>query len=68
MGFYSAAVNNVMDEFYIRPLFVKPASLWENGYIELFIARMRDKLLGGEVLLVLAETKYVVDCQQMDYT
>ena len=65
--FYSAAVINVMDEFGVKPLYVKPASPWENGYIESFNARMRDELLDGEIFLTLAETKYVVDRWRMDY-
>ena len=65
--FYSAAVQNVMDEFGVKPLYVKPASPWENGYIESFNARMRDELLDGEIFLTLAETKYVVNRWRMDY-
>jgi transposase InsO family protein len=65
--FYSAAVKDVMDEFGVKPLFVKPASPWENGYVESFNARMRDELLDGEIFLTLAETKYVVDRWRMDY-
>ena len=65
--FYSKAVKDVMDEFVVKPLFVKPASPWENGYVESFNARMRDELLDGEILLTLAETKYVVDRWRMDY-
>ena len=65
--FYSAAVINVMDEFGVRPLYVKPASPWENGYVESFNARMRDELLDGEIFLTLAETKYVVNRWRMDY-
>jgi len=29
----------------IRPLFIKPGSPWENGYIESFNGKMRDELL-----------------------
>ena len=53
--------TDVMDEFGVRPLFVKLASPWENGYIEPLNTKMRDKLLDGEILLTLAETKYIVD-------
>ena len=65
--FYSASVKEVMDEFGVRPLYVKPASPWDNGYVESFNARMRDELLDGEIFLTLAETKYVVDRWRMDY-
>jgi len=60
-------VKDVMDEFGVRPLFVKPASPWENGYVESFNARMRDELLDGEILLTLVEAKYIVDRWRMDY-
>ncbi len=56
-----------MYEFGIKPLFVKPASPWENGYVESFNARMRDELLDGEIFLTLAETKYIVDRWRIDY-
>lgn len=65
--FCSAAVQGVMDEFGVKPLFVKPASPWENGYVESFNARMRDELLDGEIFLTLAEIKYVVNRWRMDY-
>ncbi len=65
--FYSQAVQDVLDEFGVKPLFIKPASPWENGYVESFNARMRDELLDGEFFLTLAEVKYVVDRWQMDY-
>ena len=48
-------------------MFVKPASPWENGYVESFNARMRDELLDGEIFLTMAEMKYVVDRWRMDY-
>jgi len=65
--FYNKEVKDVMDEFGLKPLFVKPASPWENGYVESFNARMRDELLDGEIFLTLAEIKYVVDRWRMDY-
>jgi len=30
-------------------------SLWENGYIESFNARLRDELLDGEIFYILTE-------------
>ena len=65
--FYSQAVQDVLEEFGVKPLFVKPASPWENGYVESFNARMRDELLDGEIFLTMAEMKYVVDRWRMDY-
>jgi len=56
-----------MDEFGVKPLYVKSASPWENGYVESFNARMRDELLDGEIFLSLAEIKYVVNRWRMDY-
>ena len=35
--------------------FIEPGSLWENGYIESFKARLRDELLNGESLLIPSE-------------
>ena len=38
-----------------------PGSLWENGFIESFNARLQDELLDGEVFYTLAEAKIIVE-------
>jgi len=36
-------------------------SPWENGYIERFNARLRDKLLNGEIFYTLREAQIVIE-------
>ena len=38
-------------------LYIKPGSLWENGYAESFHSRLRDELLNAEVFADVAEAK-----------
>jgi hypothetical protein len=43
----------------VNTLFIEPGSPWENGYIELFNARLRDELLNGEIFYTLDEVRAV---------
>jgi hypothetical protein len=54
-------------EYNLFPLFVAPGSSWENGYVESFIDKLRDKLLNRELFSHIDELNYVVDCWHMDY-
>lgn len=51
----------------VGPLFIAPASPWENGYVESFNGKLRDELLNRELFLSRAEARYVVDRWRMDY-
>jgi putative transposase len=51
----------------VRTLYIKKASLWENGYVESFNGKLRDELLNGELFLSLAEARYVLDEWRLDY-
>ena len=41
--------------------YIAPGSLWENGYVESFNARLRDKLLDGEIFTSLREAQIVIE-------
>jgi len=41
----------------VKPLFIEPRSLWENGHIESCGGKMRDELLDRESSCTLAEAK-----------
>ena len=40
----------------------EPGSPWENGYVESFIGKFRDKLLNGEIFDTLLEARVVIEC------
>jgi putative transposase len=65
--FYSAAVKDVMDEFGVKPLYVKPASPWENGYVESFNGSLRDELLERELFYTLKEAQVLVENWRYEY-
>lgn len=44
-----------------KTAYIAPGSLWENGFIESFNARLQDELLDGEVFYTLAEAKIIVE-------
>ncbi|MHC4169516.1 MAG: integrase core domain-containing protein, partial [Planctomycetota bacterium] len=65
--FTAARVNRFLEDLDVDTLFIEPGSPWENGYVESFNGRMRDKLLNGELFLRLDETKYVMGRRRMAY-
>ena len=65
--FASKAVKTWLRTSGVKTLFIEPGSPWENGYIESFNGKLRDECLNGELLLNLAEARYVVDRWRMDY-
>ena len=50
-----------------RTAFIAPGCPWENGYIESFNARIRDKLLEGEIFYTLAEARVIVESWRRFY-
>ncbi len=65
--FTAERVKRFLKELDVETLFIKPGSLWENGYVESFNSRMRDELLNGELFLHIEEMKCVVERWWMDY-
>ena len=41
------AIRKWLHSVGVRKLFIEPGSLWEDGYIESFIRKLRDELLKG---------------------
>jgi transposase InsO family protein len=44
-----------------KTAYITPGSLWENGYVESFNARLRDELLDGEIFYTLREAKIIIE-------
>lgn len=59
--FVAKAVQEWIGAVGAKTAYIAPGSPWENGFIELFNARLRDELLDGEIFYTLAEAKIVVE-------
>jgi len=51
----------------VGPLFIAPASPWENGYGESFIGRLRDEHLDRELFTSLLEAQVVTEDWRIEY-
>ena len=65
--FTSKAVRDWLGRLGVRTLYIEPGSPWENGYIESFIARLRDELLKGESFDSVWEAKVLVERWRRHY-
>jgi len=65
--FACKAVRKWLGKSGVGTRFIEPGSPWENGYVESFNGKLRDECLNGELLLSLAEARYVVERWQLDY-
>ncbi len=51
----------------VKPLFIEPASPWENGYIESFNGKLRDELLNQEIFYTLKEAQVLIERWRKEY-
>jgi putative transposase len=51
----------------VKALFIERGSPWENGYIESFNGRMRDKLLNREGFTTLEEATVLIEQWRREY-
>jgi putative transposase len=51
----------------VDTLYIQKGSPWENGYVESFNGKLRDKLLNRELFLNLPEARYVLDEWREEY-
>ena len=59
--FTAKAVRAWLDQVGAKTLYIEPGSPWENGYVESFNGKLRDKLLNREVFDTLRETRIPVE-------
>ena len=59
--FTARAVREWLGRVGARTLYIEPGSPWENGYIESFNGKLRDKLLDREVFYTLLEVSVLTD-------
>ena len=51
----------------VKTLFIEPGSPWENGYVESFKGKLRDKLLNREIFTTLTEAKVLIEQWRKEY-
>ena len=51
----------------IKPLYIEPASPWQNGFVESFHGRFRDECLNREQLWTLTEARVVIEDFRIKY-
>ena len=65
--FVAKAVREWIAAVGAKTAYIAPGSPWENGYIESFNARLRDKLLDGEIFYSLKEAQIVIESWRRHY-
>ncbi len=59
--FVAKEIQGLLGRACVRTLYIQKASPWENGYVESFNGRLRDKLLDRELFLSLIDARVVRD-------
>ena len=65
--FIANALRDWLNKLRVKPLFIEPGSLWENGYVESFNGKMRDELLNREIFYTLQEAQILIERWRKDY-
>lgn len=65
--FIAEAVRNWISAVGAHTVYITPGSLWGNGYIESFNARLRDELLNGEVFYSIKEAQIIIERWRVHY-
>jgi transposase InsO family protein len=65
--FVAKAVQEWITVVGAKTAYIAPGSPWENGFIELFNARLRDELLDGEIFYSLNEARIVIESWRRHY-
>jgi len=65
--FTAGKVRAWLKKLLVKPLFIEPGSLWENGYVESFNGKMRDELLAREIFYSLKEAQISIEMWRTQY-
>jgi putative transposase len=65
--FTAKAVRKWLTNLGVGTLYIEPGSPWENGYVESFIAKLRDELLNGEIFDTLLEARVLTERWRREY-
>ena len=65
--FIAKKVHKFLSKMSVKPLFIQPGSPWENGYIEPYNGKMRDKLLDREIFYSIKEAQILIEMWRNHY-
>ena len=65
--FIAHAVQRCLRDNQIKTLYMDPGSPWQNGFVESFHGRLRDKCLNREQLWTLTEARVVIEDYRQEY-
>lgn len=65
--FSAEVIRKWLGRIGVQPLFIEPASPWENGYIESFNGKFRDELLNGEIFDTVLEARILTERYRKEY-
>jgi transposase InsO family protein len=65
--FIANTVQGCLRENEVRTLYIEPGSPWQNGFVESFHGRFRDKCLNREQLHTLTEAQVVIGDYREEY-
>lgn len=65
--FTAKAVRRWLNDLEVNTLFIQRGSPWENGYVESFNGKLRDKLLNREMFTTLTEAKILIEEWRKEY-
>lgn len=65
--FIATQVRMWFKKLELQPLFITPGSPWDNGYIESFNGKLRDKLLNREIFYSLKEAQVMIERWRIHY-
>ncbi len=66
-GFTSGAVREWLGGVGVKTLYIEPGSPWKNWYVESTGGKLRDELLGPEVLYTLLEVRVLAEEYRQTY-
>ncbi len=65
--FIAKNLRNWLSTLSVKPMFIKPGSPWENGFVESFHSRFMDELLNRELFDTLWEAQVVIGDWREEY-
>jgi transposase InsO family protein len=65
--FVAKVVQQWLEKFGCRTIFITPGSPWENGYVESFIDKLRDECLNREIFRNGREAQVIVETWRQEY-
>ena len=65
--FIARKLRHWLNVLQVAPLYIEPASPWENGYVESFNGKMREQFFNGELFYTLKEAQIMTQSWRTHY-